>query len=373
MKLTDDTLKLLALWMIPGIGPRRITRLLSHFENPEDIFTASPKRLSEILNIGLDKTRLIPDALNTKQFKDEIRQLEKYDLDVVNFTQPEYPKLLKEIYNAPPILFLKGKIDFNSGLPIAFVGSRKASFAGKNLCEKIIKRLSEIHSDIVIISGLALGIDSTAHNAALDNGLKTVSVLAGGLSSIYPARNKNLAERVSQNGALVTEFPTRVQPSASNFPLRNRIISGLSKGTVVVEAGERSGASITAGYTLEQNRELFAFPGQADSPFYRGTNRMIQKGQAKLILDAEDILEEFLTNIQLSIKDSLTKDSCSKPVLNVEEKVVLDYLQNGCMHQNALSSKSGLPIHRILPALTSLELKGLIVSKPGSVFQIIEK
>jgi len=373
MKLSDDTINMLALWMIPGIGPRRIMRLMNHFENPEEIFSASPKHLSEILGIGIDKTQLIPAALNSRQLRNELNLLEKFDLNVVSFKQPEYPILLKEIYNAPPILFIKGKIDFNSGLPIAFVGSRKASFAGKNLCEKIIKRLSEINSNIVIVSGLALGIDSIAHQAALENGLKTISVLAGGLSNIYPARNKNLAERVSKNGALVTEFPTKVQPSANNFPLRNRIISGLSQGIVVVEAGERSGASITAGYALEHNRELFAFPGQADSPFYRGTNRMIQKGQAKLILEAEDILEELLTDIQLSIDESPKTKSSLPPDLSGEEQKVLDFLQQGRLHQNTLSLKTGLPIQRILPTLTSLELKGLIVSKPGSVFEIIER
>ncbi|MCP4751544.1 MAG: DNA-protecting protein DprA [Proteobacteria bacterium] len=374
MKPSPSSHGLLALWLMPGLGPRRIGSLLEHFENVENIFQASPKNLADVLGVNSKFTGSIPKALDSDAFHEEVRLVEKYGLEVLDLTHEEYPHLLRETYHAPPVLFKKGSFNLNLGVPLAFVGSRKSSFAGKNICQKLIRRLAEIRSDTVIVSGLAIGIDSAAHKAALDCGLKTVSVLAGGLSSIYPAQNRKLSEKIAENGALITEFPVKTKPVAVNFPLRNRIISGISKGVVVVEAGERSGASITAGYALEQNRELFALPGPADSRFYRGTNRLIQKGQAKLVMEAEDILEEILTepfdykkgDVSNKIKETTTD-------LTMEEKGILKLLEEGSAHQDALANGLNVPVHKLIATLTMLELKGLIVGKSGSVYQAVER
>jgi DNA processing protein len=370
---SKTTLGLLALWLIPGLGPRRIEMLLEQLGSLDAIFGASVANLAATTGLTVQSAQLIPDAQNSEALKQELSLIDRYQLQVIDYTQPAYPNLLRETYDAPPILYTKGNIDLNEGLPLAFVGSRKASFSGKNMCQKLIRSLSSIRPDSLIISGLAIGIDSAAHKAALENGLNTIAVLAGGLSSIYPAQNRVLSEKISQQGALLTEFPVTTRPAASNFPLRNRIISGLSKGVVIVEAGERSGASITAGYTLEQNRELFALPGQADSRFSLGTNRLIQKGQAKLVIQAEDILDEILPNYQ---------DSKSKPnripdgekehaALSVMEKSVLEALQNGALHQNRLANITKIPVQDLLAVLTELELKGLVVSRSGSVYQSV--
>ncbi len=369
MSLSDSTIGFLALWLIPGLGPRRIQKLCDRFSHVESIFNASTNQVVEACGVDSTTARLIPQALNSNKLQKELTLIEKYQVEVIDFTQKQYPKLLKEIYNAPPVLYIKGNIDFNQGFPLAFVGSRKASFAGKTICQKLIKELSIQNPETVIVSGLALGIDSVSHNAALDCGLKTIAVLANGLSTIYPVRNQCVAEKVCENGALITEFPMTTKPVATNFPLRNRIISGLSKGIVVIEAGERSGATITAGYALEQNRELFALPGLADSSFYKGTNRLIQKGQAKLVMEARDILEEFgPVNLQLSAENLLSNPD-TRIRLSEEEIKVLDVIDRGNINKDVIAIRSGISIQNLLPVLTNLELKGLIVCKPGAVYE----
>lgn len=369
---SKTTLGLLALWLIPGMGPRRLDQLLNTLGSLDTVFGTSIATLAGITGLAPHQVEEIPVALESEHLQVELKLIEKYRLHVTDYLQPEYPQLLREIPDAPPVLYSRGRLNLNSGLPLAFVGSRKSSYAGKSMCRKLIQRLSELVSDTVIVSGLALGIDSAAHKAALDCGLKTVAVLAGGLSSIYPAQNRLLSEKIEENGLLLTEFPVMTRPVASNFPLRNRIISGLSKGTVVVEAGERSGASITAGYTLEQNRELFALPGQADSRFALGTNRLIQKGQAKLVLKAEDILEEIIHDIPAAENQQLTLETANKDPLSEPEQKVMTVLRNGAMSQNSLASATRLPVAQLLAVLTGLELKGLVISKPGSVFEVIE-
>jgi DNA processing protein len=364
--------KLIALWLIPGLGPRRFRNLLDYFGEIDKIFTAPPRDISKITGLDQKSAELIPTALDSKRFNDELQLIEKYKIKVVDYTEDIYPNLLHEIYDAPPILYVKGEFDFNNGIPIAFVGSRKASFYGKSMCQKIIKKLAELNKDIVIVSGLAIGIDSTAHKTALEMGLRTVGVLAGGLSSIYPAQNKNLSEKIASSGALLTEFPIATKPIATNFHLRNRIISGLSRGSVVIEAGKRSGALITARFTTEQNRELFALPGLADSRFYIGTNRLIQRGQAKLIMDAEDILEEIMptTGQQTAFNDQPESSSETEDMTG-EEAEVLKILRQENVHQDVIAQRLQIPVHKLMAILTKLELEGKIVSKSGSIYESV--
>ena len=368
----SDKHKLIALWLLPGLGPRRFKSLLDYFGEIDRIFSASPSDLAKITGLDLTITELIPTALQSKRFNDELQLIDQLDLQVIDYTEDRYPTLLREIYDAPPILYVKGDIDFNRGIPIAFVGSRKASYYGKSMCQKLIKKLAVLNQNIVIISGLAIGIDSMAHKTALEVGLKTIGVLAGGLSSIYPAQNRNLSEKIAENGALLTEFPTTTKPIATNFHLRNRIISGLSRGSVVIEAGSRSGALITARFTTEQNRELFALPGPADSRFYHGTNRLVQRGQAKLIMDAEDILEEIIpTTSQQTTFDNQSAAETEKEALTIEEIDILNILREGSAHQDTLAQQLRMPVHKLMAILTKLELEGKIVSKSGSFYESV--
>lgn len=368
--INDSTLALLALWLIPGLGPRRILSLLEKFSCTEAIFNATPNQLAEALSTNVQTTYPIQNSLDSKELKNEVSLIKKHKVNILDITQDSYPSLLKEIYNPPPVLYFKGENILSNDLPLAFVGSRKSSYAGKNACKNLIKRISELQPNTCIISGLAIGVDTTAHQSALENGLKTIAVLANGLSSIYPERNKQLAESIIEQGAIVTEFPMSTKPTATNFPLRNRIISGLSKGTVVVEAGERSGATITAGYALEQNRELFALPGPIGSSFHRGTNRLIQKGQAKLVMEAEDILEEFVAiDYQLSVDDlKKSNNEQTKDLTEIEQKI-LDQIEKDFNQKDQIISQLQLPIQDIMSALTMLEIKGVIIKKPGSTYE----
>lgn len=274
MTIAISTENLLALWLIPGLGPHRINQIVASYNPLEAVFHANPTELCQRLDISSETAQAIIGAKSSPVYFKELELIESHHLRVLDYTQDEYPIVLKEVYNAPPIIYIKGNPDLSGGIPIAFVGSRKASYYGKSMCRKLIKQLATVSKDYKIISGMAIGIDKEAHTAALENGLETIAVLAGGLSEVYPAANRKLSEAVIEKGALISEFPVNSKPLAMNFPLRNRIISGLSRGVVVVEAGKKSGASITAGYALEQNRELFALPGPADSPFYIGSNRL---------------------------------------------------------------------------------------------------
>ena len=375
MKLNETTLALLALWLIPGLGPKKIQKLVDSFSSVDKIFGASYQSLREILGLTEDQIiHDIPGALDSDILKRELEYIDKYDVRILDITQKSYPPALKEIYNAPPILYLRGNYTFSSSFSLAFVGSRKASYSGKNICKRFIKSLSVKLPETTIISGLALGIDTAAHESAVENGLNTIAVLANGLSEVYPVRNKELAKRILQNGALISEFPLSTKPIAKNFPLRNRIISGLAQGVIIVEAGVRSGASITAGYALEQNRELFALPGPADSAFHKGTNRLIQKGHAKLVMELDDILEEFQDiNKQLSIDEKISPGVILEPDLEPDEITVLELIQQGCTQKDSLIEQSGLPVQKLLSTLVTLEIKGYIASKPGASFELVHK
>lgn len=374
MKLSESTKGILALWLLPGLGPKRIQKLLDSFPSVMEIFSADRRHLSLLLGIDLESAALIANALESKQLEEELRYLADSDVRLIDITHSSYPLHLKEIYNAPPVLYIKGDVDLNQGFHLAMVGSRKASYSGIRMCERLITDISSLKPETTIVSGLALGIDSSAHNAALESGLKTIAVLANGLSSIYPNRNRDLAKRIEKQGALISEFPMTTKAMAKHFPLRNRIISGLSKGVVVMEAGEKSGAAITAGYALEQNRELFALPGTADSRYHRGTNRLIQKGHAKLVLEANDILEEFAdVNHQITTEDLLRDQKLDHhQSIDASEKLILDLLDRGALNKDTLVQKAGIPIQKLLASLTNLELKGFVVCKPGAVYEKVE-
>lgn len=367
METATDIKGVLALWLVPGLGPRKITNLLEHFGTVEKILSSSIDELRHVEGITPTLAGKIPQALTDPRLQKELELIDQYNIKTTEISSEFYPKRLKEVYTAPPILYSLGTHDLSSGIPIAFVGARKASFSGKNFCRRLIKQLSDISSDIVIISGLALGIDTVAHQTALECGLKTVAVLAGGLSNIYPPQNRELSQEIQKNGALVTEFPVSAKPAAQNFPLRNRIISGLSKGIVVVEAGEKSGALITAGYAMEQNRDLFAAPGPADSTYYRGTNRLIQRSHAKLILDAEDIIEEISTELGRN-KNSPKTVSSEDMSLSIEEMSIVRILEEKQQTADELSTVLNIPMPKLKSLLTMMELRGDIIALSGSKY-----
>lgn len=281
--------------------------------------------------------------------------------ELITFWDDRYPPLLRKIVDPPLLLFIRGNIDVLSRHCIAIVGTRMPSMYGKMMADRLAKELASY--DLAIVSGLARGVDTVAHHAVVQSGGRTIAVLGSGVDTIYPEENKKLAEQIMQFGALVSEFPMGAKPDAPHFPRRNRIIAGLSKGTLVVEAGNKSGALITADLALEQGREVFALPGNVSNPKSLGCNKLIQQG-AKLVITIEDIVEEFEGG-----RRSLKKNTGEPTVLLTEkEKSVYSVLTAEPQHIDRIAQLCQLTISETLSTLLNLELKNIILQTAGKNF-----
>ncbi|MDP8234655.1 MAG: DNA-processing protein DprA [Candidatus Saelkia tenebricola] len=291
---------LLALNMISGLGSLKISRLLNSFAKAEDVFHATEKDLQNIFGIGNEITQRIK-KFDRSSLEKELQLCKKYDIKIMTIMDSGYPDVLREIPDSPIVLYYKGNLDvldFN----FAVVGSRKASSYGLSIAEKFSYQLADL--GVVIVSGMARGIDTAAHTGALKAKGKTVAVLGSGLLNIYPSENNILMEKIAATGVVITEFPLHSAPLRENFPRRNRIVSGLSRGVLVVEAAERSGALITADLALDQGRDVFAVPGKVDSPTSFGANYLIKQG-AKLVNSIEDILEEYNLSAESNVSEGV--------------------------------------------------------------------
>jgi len=337
--------------LISGIGRVKLGQLESYFKTLDNAWKATP---AELKQAGLDKGSIsaITSYRPKISLEAEMEKLERYGVKVLTFHNPDYPARLKEIYDYPPILYMRGSLLPVDEWCLAVVGTRRATVYGRQITEEIVADLAR--SKITIASGLAKGIDSVAHKSALEAGGRSIAVFACGLDIVYPAENAELAKRIMQNGALISEYPLGTRPRADNFPRRNRIMSGLSLGVLVVEAGETSGAMITANLALEQNREVFAIPGSILSPASRGTNHLIQEG-AKLVRDYTDILEELnLTAVaqQIEMKEIIPPSET--------ESLLLKQLSAEPTHIDEVCRLSGLPVATVSSTLAMMELKGLV-------------
>jgi len=337
--------------IIPGIGRVKLTQLENYFGSLEHAWQASP---SDLKQAGLDSSSI--HAITSWQSKislmAEMEKLDRYGVKVFTWHDEDYPSRLKEIYDYPPLLYVRGSILPEDEWCLAVVGTRRATVYGRQVTEEIVADLAR--SRITIVSGLAKGIDSIAHRSALDAGGRSIAVFACGLDTVYPAENANLARSIIQQGALISEYPLGTRPKADNFPRRNRIMSALSLGVLVVEAGEISGAMITAHLALEQNREVFAVPGSILSPASRGTNHLIQEG-AKLVSAYTDILEELnLTAVahQIEIKEVIPASDT--------ESMLLKQLCAEPTHIDEVCRSSSLPMSTVSSTLAMMELKGLV-------------
>jgi DNA processing protein len=292
----------------------------------------------------------------------ELKLIKKENVKVITIKDADYPVNLKEIHDPPAVLYVKGELKKEDKLSVAIVGSRRSSNYGRDTAERLARELAQL--GITVVSGMARGIDTSAHNGALNSKGRTIAVLGSGLANIYPPENKALVYKIAESGAVISEFPMTMPPLAGNFPRRNRIISGLSLGTVVVEAAQKSGALITARCAYEQNREVFSVPGEAGRDTASGTNQLIKDG-AKLVETATDILEE----LAVPIKDCLIKRSKVLPAdLKQEELKILQVLESGPMYVDKIAEESLISISGASSALTVLEIKGLIKRLPGNVF-----
>jgi DNA processing protein len=284
----------------------------------------------------------------------EIGKLERAGVEALTWESDNYPKRLLEVDDAPPVLYAMGRIEDADGWAIGVVGTRRATSYGREAAARISAGLAE--AGVTVISGLARGIDSVAHHTALDSGGRTIAVLGSGLDVIYPPENRGLVRRIVEegSGAVVSEYPLGTQPDAVNFPPRNRIISGMSLGVLVVEAAEKSGALITVTFALEQGREVFAIPGPITSKLSEGTNNLIKNG-AKLVTSARDILEELdMATVAEHVEAARALPS------DPTERMLLEYLQDASRHIDELTNRSGLPASTVSAVLTMMELKGMV-------------
>ncbi|MBN1914194.1 MAG: DNA-processing protein DprA [Candidatus Omnitrophica bacterium] len=356
---------LVALNMAGDIGSVRLKKLLDFFGKPQNIFSASHEKLTQVSDITEKIAEQIRD-LKEEEVSREITQAERSGLAIITQDHEDYPNNLRNIFDPPIVLYVKGKLKESDRLAIAVVGSRRASFYGLSQAEKFACGLSA--QGFTIISGLARGVDTAAHRGALKTpGARTISVIGSGFNHIYPPENRKLAEEVSNTGAVISEFPLDYPPLPRNFPRRNRIISGLSLGVLVVEAARNSGALITADFALEQGREVFALPGEVGMNTSWGTNGLIKQG-AKLVTSIEDILEEFnLYAPAPRLPESMLKGFAEEN-LSPEESLVYDFISREPVLLDELIEKTDFGIAQASDIILKLQMKKLIKELPGKQF-----
>ena len=354
----------LALSLTPGVGSTLIKRLLDRFKTPEAVFHAPTKELLRIEGLGEKVVGEIRKGPLEKMVERELTLLKEVGGTILTLKDDTYPKRLKDIYDPPALLYVRGELKREDELAVSIVGSRKTSPYGRWITEKVSQELAR--HGVTIISGMARGIDSLAHWGAISGGGRTIAVLGCGVDVIYPSENRKLFEKIIEQGAILSEFPMGSPPEGGHFPRRNRIISGLSLGVVVVQAGERSGSLITAGYALEQGREVFAVPGNVGAEGSRGTNKLIKEG-AKVVESSEDILEEILPQWS---KEGNIEPKVESPGqdLTGEERILYELLGETPLHIDEMIRESRIDPGGVSSLLLNLELKGLITQWPGKCF-----
>lgn len=357
----------IALTLLPGVGDVLGKKLVAYCGGVEEVFKQNRKSLEKIPGIG---SKLVDSILNQNvllRAEEEIKFIEKYNISALFYLDKQYPARLKNCDDAPIILYFKGNSNLNVPKIVSIVGTRKATEYGKGMCEKIIADLKSF--DVLVVSGLAYGIDTCSHRAALEQNLKTVAVLGHGLDMIYPYLNRHLAEKMVDQGGLITEFMSKTKPDRENFPKRNRIIAGLADATIVVEAAKTGGALITAEIANSYNRDVFSVPGRIGDPWSEGCNNLIKTNKAALVQSAADIAyilgwEKSGTTtpvFQRELFVELTED---------EEKIVSLLREQTNTGIDHIYLNSGLPASKVAATLLNLEFKGLIRALPGKTYKL---
>ncbi|GAA4421304.1 DNA-processing protein DprA [Bremerella cremea] len=349
-----------------GIGPAKIQGLEAYFGSLAAALQATARQLQEVSGIGPKVAKTIVEA-NTLDIERELDHCRDFGIQILTRSDEAFPGLLREIVDPPTLLFVRGEFLASDELAVAIVGTRHATHYGKKQAERFGYELAK--AGFTVVSGLARGIDAAAHRGAIKAGGRTIAFLGGGVSKIYPPEHVDLAEEVSQSGAIVSEAAPLVSPIAGAFPQRNRLITGMSLGVVIIEAALRSGALISARMAMEQNREVFAIPGQIDNPVARGVNSLIRDG-ATLVQSVDDVLEQLgPLRKPLKVSETQTVLAPAELQLNDQEQTVLQHIDLAPMSLDALVARSQLPVHRVLSTLSILEMKRLIVRTSGTTIQ----
>jgi DNA processing protein len=374
--------------LIDGVGPLTFGRLMNHFGSVGRLSAASASELAEVERVGPGRAEQIARDRDRVDVEEEIRLAAECGVRIVCREDPEYPPGLRQIPDAPIVLYIKGEYLPTDAVAIAVVGSRRCTIYGSEQARRFGELLAE--AGFTVVSGLARGIDAFAHHGAVAAGGRTIAVLGCGLTTIYPQENRALAEKILENGALISELPLRASVKRENFPSRNRIMAGMTLGTLVIEAARRSGALITARLANDYNREVFAVPGRLQEPMSEGTNALIRDGIAKLVTNLDDILDELgevgyrmkLKRQELEAAGSPQATACSDPDreqarqgdgsrgrlnLSALEQRVYEVIGYDERLQDVIIRAAELPAGEVLAAITSLELKGLVRRLPGNL------
>jgi len=358
---------LVALNMIEHVGPVRVRQLLEHFGDAPAVLHASKLRLLQVRGIGEETAEAIANWEKSVDLDGEVKRIQESGCHILTQTDDEYPELLRQIYDPPIVLYVKGGLTAKDKNAVAMVGSRLTTHYGLETARKLAYQLAYV--GVTVVSGGARGIDTAAHQGALSAKGRTIAVMGTGINIIFPPENRELFERIATNGAVITQFPFNRKADKQSFPIRNRIVAGMTLGTVVVEANLTSGALITAGMAIDNGRQLFAVPGRIDSPQSKGCHDLIKKG-AKLCEGAEDVLSEFEYLFPASNRPPSPAESGTLPALNLSgnEQKVYDALSNEEMTMDEVIRCSGLPASAVSVALLGLEMKRVVRQLPGKLF-----
>ena len=358
-----DTEACIALNMVPNLGPVRMRKLLEVFTTPQKILGTRAAELRTVEGIGAELATAIASWEQIIDLPAELKRIEDFGAKVVVKAAPEYPRALREIYNPPILLYVWGTLTERDQHAISVVGSRKTSHYGLECAKKLSYQLA--YAGLTVVSGLARGIDTAAHQGALAAQGRTVAVIGSGLMDLYPPENLGLGEKIAASGAVVSEFPMTFPPDRQTFPYRNRIVAGWGSGLLVVEAGAKSGALITASQAIEHNRLVYAVPGPIDRPTSAGSNRLIQQG-AKLVTGASDILDD----LQSLFPERMPPNSPAavSGTLSADEKTILDAIETSETPLDSIVGKTGLPSQKVSSTLLALEMKRRVKQLPGQQF-----
>ncbi|MBE9481937.1 MAG: DNA-protecting protein DprA [Bacteroidetes bacterium] len=357
----------IGITLIPGVGDIVGKKLIAYCGSVEAVFKEKKKLLLKIPGIGKSTVNSVINQKILERAEEEIRFIEKYKIDTLFYLDDKYPYRLKQCEDSPMLLFYKGTADLNAPKIISIVGTRKASEYGKEICSSLIKGL--IEQNILIVSGLAYGIDTCAHKTSLESNLKTVGVLAHGLDKVYPQLNKSLAEKMLNNGGLLTEFLSKTTPDRENFPKRNRIIAGLSDAVIVIESAIRGGALITADIANSYNRDVFAVPGRLYDKYSQGCNNLIKTNRAALVQSAEDI--KYIMGWEITKKKPKKQQRLFIKLSPEEETIVNILKEKQELGIDKISSLSKLSASKVASALLNLEFEGIIKCLPGKVYRML--
>lgn len=362
-----STLHKIALTFIKTIGPVNAKNLLAYCGSAEAVFSATRTQLLQIPGIGEKTVQAVLQTDALKRAEEELKFVEKHGIEVLFFSDENYPKRLKNCFDSPILLYFKGKADLNHSRIISIVGTRNATEYGKNLCKQLCEVLAPYH--VLIVSGLAYGIDVATHKECINKQIATVGVLGHGLDRLYPQIHKPVAQKMVLNGGLLSEFPTLTNPDRQNFPQRNRIIAGISDATIVVEASIKGGALITAEIANSYNKDVYAFPGRTNDVFSEGCNFLIKTNRAGLINNANDLIYYLGWDDEVKEKKKQAQTTLQLN-LTVNEQKVVDALQNKSVSIDELSIVLNIQQSKLAIVILTLEMQGIIISLPGKVYKL---